>query len=405
MGNMITQRNESDCQSQESKDYNLQMKYCFFKLLQHRDWKSVQKAIGSNPILAAQRDPLGCTTLHMTCSLNPTMNIISTIYNAFPDAVKMTDGQGRLPIHVAVIHGAHASIIRSLLSYFPESVNIGDYRGQLPLHHLLLWHTTPGNNHPNAHPNNRYEYHSPFPLETFHLLLQADSNGSMIRKRDRHGYTALSLAWESYRSVVQWNSQELEERKDLEWEKLQTIIYASHHPTFSHFHISSPSNFKIVHAAVEIGDAWLPLDCFRLLLDKFPEQIMQMNDDGNLPLHLALNQPLNYSINSTPTILQILLQIYPNAAQIPYTNNQRLPLHMALVHGREWNQGIQDLFLSYPEALTIKDPVTGVYPFLMPFFKKNQFKEQSDNTIETIYHLLQADPSVLSQYCTCTTKT
>lgn len=450
MGNRLGSPPElNECnQSQQSKDYHLQMKYCFFKLLQHRDWTSVKKAISSNPILAAQRDTLGCTTLHMTCSLNPTVDILFTIYRAFPDAVRMTDGQGRLPIHVAIIHGAHVSVIQSLISFFPESVDVGDCRGQLPIHHLLLSHTTPGNAHPNAHPSSRYEYHYRFPEDLFHLLLQADFNLAVIRRMDFHGYTPLALGWESYRSVVPWNEQELEERKSKEWNKLETMLYASYqamqerrddHDDNSNEESNIkfplrrivPSNWKILHAAVGIGESWCPIGLFQLLIEKVPEQVMEVDENENLPLIFLLdkdtalkkpNRSFHMNISNkkesqsvSTRFVQGLLQIHPQAARIPHSKNQRLPLHLALSNGRGWFDGVKDIFMAYPEAVTVQDPVTGCLPFLMPAVASYDCHGSSaslnideDDTedgsrgqiflVETMYNLLLADPSILQRY-------
>lgn len=574
-------------------NYNLQMKYCFFKLLQHRDWTSVRSAIESNPILAAQRDSLGCTTLHMTCSLQPTYEIISALYQKYPDAIQMVDGQGRLPLHVAVMHGADVSILQALVSYYPESVSQVDGRGQLPLHYLLLWHTTPLNRHPNAHLSNRYAYHSPFPMDALSLLLPLDSYRAtrhdsipvvageqtvsrashqehlscprVMAKRDEYRYTPLMLCWESYRiGLSPWNSEEENmERQKREWNKLEAIVFASYYgnPTPNHvgdkkpsaktekrcnarthngnasdtnsrqqchhqdhtprisrkfFSIGSSSSvsssasapsssstsgsktsqWKILHAAVGLGEFWCPHDLFHLLLLKFPNEVKEPNQDGNLPLMMALtprisieetlrdfyisfrfdprynaslspsshnNDFMDEQLNSNNSLDRIhppttefehpsketktttyrpfsnvfiksLLHRHPIAVQIPHTQTKQLPLHVALHYHRGWYEGVSDLFFAYPASIAMMDPVTKCYPFLIPVMssiprlntkttditnsttntaatrKTVVYNEENEDTfspsiemyeiedrscIETMYHLLLADPSVL----------
>lgn len=486
----------SNEQTTQNYNFNLQMKYCFFKLLQHRDWTSVQSAIQCNPILAAQRDSLGCTTLHMTCSLHPTYEIISSIYQKFPSAIEMTDGQDRLPLHVAVLHGADVSILQALISFFPEAVKKGDGRGQLPLFHFLLWHTTPGNRHPNAHPSSLYEYHSSFPMEILQLLLPSSS--SFMIQRDVYGYTPLNLCWESYRSVVHWNEEEYEERRKMEWKKLEIILCASFHGmplprevlrwnspsetnlNYRRIHPNFPLprvNFqwKMLHAAVGMGEYWCPRDLFSLLLEKFPEQVRERNEEGNYPLimalepkvsynktlqdfhafrmshgHLGLNpqgstihsNPNSYHSNSAnanpnnepllpssssslsspihiPTrpfsneFIKPLLQQFPLAGQIPHSKTHQLPLHIALHQQRGWHEGVADLFHVYPEAVSVVDPISGLLPFAMPSLSckekgplsslpttskilETEMEEKEELCrIDTIYHLLQADPTVL----------
>ena len=488
------------------------MKYCFFKLLQHRDWTSVQNAIQSNPILAAQRDSLGCTTLHTTCSLHPTFEILSIIYQKFPSAIKMTDGQSRLPLHVAVMHGADPEILQALISYYPEALVKKDCRGQLPLHHLLLWNTTPGNEHPNAFPSSRYEYHSTFPMDILMLLLpfrekyclhrcskssknnfkpMTDTESLITTHRDMYGYTPLALSWESYRSVVPWNEEEYEERRQREWKKLEVLLFSSYygmpHPNNAHvvenndsmsvsshrrihhqfFSMgigmlpptlpfstgSSNSKFKLLHAAVGMGaEYWCPHELFFLLIEKYSAQIQDVNEEGNLPLMMCLDPKIpaqdtltdfsrlqnlekrstiysSLQANNAPSssssgvlprpfsnvFIKPLLLHHPAAAQIPHTKTNQLPLHVALHNQRGWFEGVEDIFNAHPEALYISDPVTGFLPFCIPSLSlqnkqraKNsctvqtkEFKEKIDSfeekfCIETIYHLIKADPSVLS---------
>jgi len=53
----------------------------------------------------------------------------------------------------------------------------------------------------------------------------------------------------------------------------------------------------------------------------------------------------------------------PSAAAVA-NRDGRLPLHLAIDNGIDWSTGIQDLFLANPSAASIRDPVTQLFPFM-----------------------------------------
>ena len=57
---------------------------------------------------------------------------------------------------------------------------------------------------------------------------------------------------------------------------------------------------------------------------------------------------------------------FETAAAAPDGLSGRLPLHLALCAGKMWEVGgAGALFQAYPDAATIPDPVTGLYPFML----------------------------------------
>ncbi len=88
-----------------------------------------------------------------------------------------------------------------------------------------------------------------------------------------------------------------------------------------------------------------------------------------------------------------LLLLNPSDAKMP---NQRgeLPLHIATKSGQHWSTGvIQDLISAYPEALSVRDEETDLFPFQIAAVKHDlrygvDIKEQNEERLETIYQML-----------------
>ena len=140
--------------------------------------------------------------------------------------------------------------------------------------------------------------------------------------------------------------------------------------------------------------------------------IRQSSGDGVhgslLPLHIACSCPydpswegpttdmLGRSDRPTPVwdaVLIGLLQSYPAAASVrcgQRPGRLQLPLHLLLTHRGTINQTFLDLLLAaYPVAVSDHDPVSGFYPFQLAACAPVV-------TIESIYVLLRADPSLVS---------
>ena len=98
--------------------------------------------------------------------------------------------------------------------------------------------------------------------------------------------------------------------------------------------------------------------------------------------------------------IDVLPQLYPEAAQASLSNG-RLPLHWALESGKTWGEkdylAIRKLVESYPNGVTVVDPVTGLAPFMMAAAAACKDPESS---VETTFMLLRLDPAQVLGYAT-----
>lgn len=158
-------------------------------------------------------------------------------------------------------------------------------------------------------------------------------------------------------------------------------------PTSS-FLVQPSRKFRIVHASVGLTGYGCPPELIRLAISIHPHQVMEMDEDGNLPIHIAATAASylataqaavgchdmgafgddNHSVlsalsffssatvsqttNPFDKVIKILLQQYPDAARIPHGRTGRLPLVMAIESGRRtWADGVATLLHAYPPAL------------------------------------------------------
>jgi len=73
------------------------------------------------------------TALHTAVRrTNLTVHLLKELIRAFPKALQMKDGQGRIPLHAALDCGARSSICQTLVKKWPTAVEIRNKRGEIP---------------------------------------------------------------------------------------------------------------------------------------------------------------------------------------------------------------------------------------------------------------------------------
>ena len=158
-----------------------------------------------------------------------------------------------------------------------------------------------------------------------------------------------------------------------------------------------PPPFYILHAACSVR---CPREYFSQLLLEHADQISLPDHFGLYPLHYAVGHSPHGSGSSshesspvyTQFVIESLLKICPQAAQVTETTTNRLPLHMALETLQTWHKtGLYELVYCYPDALRRPDPMTG----LVPFLASATAATKSRLHLSTTYELLLAAPEMI----------
>ena len=149
----------------------------------------------------------------------------------------------------------------------------------------------------------------------------------------------------------------------------------------------------------EDGSEWLPLHMIASSSVEFPTVFIDMalhygKDDlakedamGNLPLHLACAKGYDNGESCDVSIAISMLTTYPQAAHKATRASKRLPLHLAVASKKPLPL-IAALLKAYPSSLNIKDPRTGLWPFLLAGV-------ENESSIDSTFCLLRADPSII----------
>jgi len=203
--------------------------------------------------------------------------------------------------------------------------------------------------------------------------------------------------------------------------------------------------FRIVHASVGLTGYGCPPELIRLAISIHPNQVKEMDEDGNLPLHIAavassyttdsnpgephmLSSPADeessvsdlsflssstaVTVNAFDKVIRILLGHYPAAARIPHGRTGRLPFVMAIEgRRRTWDDGIKTLLGAFPPALESRRIRIDVYPHILSlignrgnvvegFPKKGPVinGKQRPRGLTTLFELVKAKPDLVRQY-------
>jgi hypothetical protein len=160
--------------------------------------------------------------------------------------------------------------------------------------------------------------------------------------------------------------------------------------------------FRLVHASVALAGYGCPIEMIRLAMSVYPNQVREMDEDGNLPLHIAAValafQPSDIATGSDEDsfvsnlsnlsradtsrpfgkVIKMLLRSYPEAAQIPHGATGRLPLILALdARQRAMDDGLKVLMDAFPAALETKDFHLKLYPYILSIVGKSSEKKIS----------------------------
>lgn len=153
--------------------------------------------------------------------------------------------------------------------------------------------------------------------------------------------------------------------------------------------------FRALHAACALN---LPIDLIHLLTKKFPQQLMELDEqNGRLPLHIAA---ASRNKEDKRRVIKLLVQLNPGAV-VALDSQGQLPLHLALANGDMWVDGVSSLVA--PVALKTRDPTSQLYPVLMAAAaatqdSRLQGRELTDVREQAELQLRQQNPRFSSNY-------
>jgi len=300
------------------------------------------------------------------------IELLSELIRIHPDAMKMTDHMGRLPLHVAMYSSVSppASIVRRMIAANVDGTNRTDSDQRLPIHAAcvapivtseLISELITANPHSVTVQSDKdgglpIHYASwgggrrPDDVATvMRLLVEAYPDGLRVADRDgdvplgimvKYGRTSI----EAFRYVLGVDTEALDE----------VVIGGSSqtsHASDSGSNTTVPSSGDtLLHSAVTMSPHSMTEDMIRAILDVRPTLAKIANGRGQLPLHSALDH-----YGATESIVTMLLEAYPEAVKEKDEMGERLPLHYACKEGVAHAGVVELLIEAYPDGLLVSD--------------------------------------------------
>lgn len=367
------------------------------------DWAGVLARIVVAPDEISTRGPQGRLPLHVAVDHDAPAVVVQALISAYPEGSKLVGSSNMNPLHITV-SSQHASVhtVRVLLELgYPEQLEMQDIDGDTPLHAACR---------------------AGAPIEVIEVLLRAYPQA--VHVLDNEGLPPIFRLWiRCYIIVGEEKIKSIRTEADLDgemrevWSKTELLLKCAKFGNIS----DSESPFRILHAAASV-------DCPRAVVEiaahVYTNQLEERDpSQGNqYPLHMAakapvyqdrdLNDPgegldddddgefhdLEDQVRQTVkrdkalSVIDILLEASENAAdaivRIPEEGSNRLPLHLALVAHKTWNDGVHGLVTRYSESLSERDPIQKLPAFLLA-----AVGDQADTS--TIYELIRWNPNAL----------
>lgn len=378
----------------------------------------------ANPEAIATQDEEGDTPLHSAFRYGASNKIINLLieltYSHFQDgdegpfAILNDDGDSAL--HIAISHEASAESIQLMLDAYPQGILALNGHDRSPLH--------------LAAECGRYDL-----IEVMvNSHASIDSIPALLRMRDESGFTPLHVLWNQISEhIVHENVDPVMSEEVIEC--IASLLRSAHCDVGNTDSLSNGENvaiYDLLLTSIQFGSSIVPGGYISFLIENHPEILRQPDIHGCLPLHIAImnhkrtsdgieddhaelhGQLIQHSLSFTmkewdsykfhnenfintksanksdEQIFRIILQEYPSAAFLE-NHDGKTPLHLAIEYGMPW-ENIQPLLDINPLAIGIKDPKTGLLPFVSAAVSECY---ETKDSIDTIFRLLQRSPQLL----------
>ena len=235
-----------------------------------------------DPILIKQPDRGGMLPFHIACMNLVRLDDLKVLMKEHPDAVRTVDSNGRLPLHAACTNSrVDLELLKFLVQSFPEALKTFDKMGAVPLHLAIQ---------------------RKLPVECVFYLIDQAEGAVRTREASTHMYP-LHMAF----------------KVNADMEIIQRLIEI-YPKAIDCIDIKGNTLFHVACLSRK-----LTLQVVELLLEHCDFSTLQHpNEDGALPLHLAVSQRAPWPV------LEMIVDHYPEALDIKDTKGN-VPLHRAFM--------------------------------------------------------------------------
>jgi ankyrin repeat protein len=317
----------------------------------------------------------GNTPLHVLCEHSADTNMMKIIFECCPvetstitqsatsfDLVRMKNGNGCNPLHFLAEGSCPFSSLKLMLQFCsprestdcPDARLLQDDDGDVPLH----WAFARGV--------------SPRRL----TALLSDCHDSLLCANNDNVLPMQEYVEHHCENFDFMNDDE----KQTQWDEIQGMLKVA-----TRYH--NDDTWSPLHA-IASGVAFIPHIFWTMGLEFERDNLCTYNDDGMLPLHVAVSTlPLNDDSSRYISFAKVEIMITSLEAPRMPTSAGRLALHLA-VESKQDQYVIDTLRRLNPNALSTIDPVTMLPTFMLAAVDEN-------NSLDNVYSLLREYPSIV----------
>lgn len=319
---------------------------------------------------AVSEDESGCTPLASAIQNGLCAEIIRILVDANPSALKVADGSG-LPLRKALEYQASPSVI-DILACDAETVTAADSMGRSSLHLALQW--------------------SAYNFSVVKILLEKAPHAATL-PTNKQGQTPLGLAYlhfcRSVRGVKEVSREILDNSQVVRcWQTTLLLLRAATNEDDgderSKENRNGSTEFKVLHSMLRT-EVSMPL--VQACLAYRPSEVLEVDRNGSSALSCAICGPIK---SAKSRIIDTILYCNASALRVADLNDGlRLPLAQAALRSRQIKgPTMKALMDAYPDAIFVKDQVTGFYPFQLAALPQSS-NDRSDSGDSIRDHYLQ----------------
>jgi ankyrin repeat protein len=315
----------------------------------------------------------GLTLLHQLCfkTITP-IDVFQMVVNVYPEATKIQDCKYEsTPLHILCLNSQRSvGKVDLVLHYMaPEDLLIKNVVGDTALHIACEMNAM---------------------LPVIKCLVQ--KNPDVLFEKDRYDRTAFSPLRRQYfqsipgclaitRLLKGENVQD--DHFERFWEKLEYFVRESFQrsPYCPKDTDRNDTSF-LIHGLLQFHPRFLIT--YKVALKQRPDSFAVADAEGNYPLHRAILLDLCGSFISE------ILQAYPEAASARNQDGD-LPLFLAIRQKIAWKQGLGEIVEADADILASQDKETGLFPFLLAA------SIDGDTAVNSTYQLLCANPYLVRE--------
>ena len=389
-----------------------------FEFARGAHWEDVAHRCKTHPDEAKskEQDQDGFTILHWACHgaspetpgrLHPVFFVVEAILLGSPELATIPASGGILPVHLACAHALSSDIIRALIQAYPPSAGIvvdSWGGGMAPLHLLCR--------------NHQYMVTT----DSVRAVLECSAGVASTRLKDQSGETPRSKldcqlqAYEIFSQLASlqrlkdkpssWRGPLRSQRQDQiatktkallgriqatgYWEKVELLALAEYTqqplvaPGGASCFESTTTTFHALVSLWNFTHSTIALASFMI-----PQDLMQEDEHGDLPLHLATR-------GKCDRLIRDIVSAQPLAAAIP-DGTGALPLQIYLdrSHVQSWCPVIKKLICASPPAVKRLGLDCRLYPLLWSRLNMGPIRMiNPSGDLSTLFLSIQSAPEV-----------